>query len=182
MRSRLHAYRLLASIAFVAGSLAVIGIGIAEPVAAASAPSPESAIALDSTRETIVIRADQAWETPDGAEVLHFKGNFELHAPEWSLSADEADLYGPLDDPDQIVARGAPAKVTIRDGEETVSGEGMIVEYERLTDTLTLRKQAHLLGDSIEMSSAEIVFDVATRRLKSSGGTGVEMILQREVR
>ncbi|MCB1684231.1 MAG: hypothetical protein KDI31_07095 [Pseudomonadales bacterium] len=170
MRSRLHAYRLTLSITIVAALLAWIE--------GAGAQVPEGSVA----REVIVIRADQAWETPDDTEVLHFRGNFELHAPEWSLQADEADMYGPMDDPDQIVARGKPAVVTIRDEGETVVGEGMTVEYERLTDTLTLRRQAHLLGENLEMSSAEIVFDVGTKRLKSSGSSGVEMILQREVR
>ena len=64
-------------------------------------------------KETIVIRADRAWEEPDGGAVLHFSGNFELISPDWELRADEADLHGPLDDPDRIVARGAPAYLTL---------------------------------------------------------------------
>ena len=151
-------------------------------VAVAADSASSAAAAAAPARETIVIRADHAWEVPEDDKILHFKGNFELHSPDWSLRADEADLYGPLDDPDRIVARGVPATVTIRDSDETVIGHGLTVEYERTTDTLTLRERAELEGESIAMSSAVIVFDVASKRLKSSGESGVEMILQRDAR
>ena len=130
-------------------------------------------------KETIVIRADRAWEEPDGGAVLHFSGNFELISPDWELRADEADLHGPLDDPDRIVARGAPAYLTILDGAETIEGEGGIIEYQRDQDILILREDARLLGEDVSMASSEIVFDVAEERLRSSGTDGVEMVLER---
>ncbi len=129
--------------------------------------------------ETIVIRADRAWEEADGSEVLHFAGNFELISPEWELRSEEADLYGPLDDPTRIVARGAPAYLTILDGAQTIEGEGLVIEYRREEDVLVLQQDARLAGDDISMTSSEIVFDVGAERLQSSGTDGVEMVLER---
>ncbi|HEY5644937.1 MAG TPA: LptA/OstA family protein [Pseudomonadales bacterium] len=130
-------------------------------------------------KETIVIRADRAWEEPGGSQVMHFAGHFELISPEWELRSEEADLYGPLDDPDRIVARGAPALLTIIDAPETISGEGATIEYRREEDILILTGNAHLGGEDISLKSTEIVYDVGAERLRSSGSGGVEMVLER---
>ena len=111
--------------------------------------------------------------------MLHFAGNFELLSPDWELRSDEAELYGPLDDPTRIVARGSPAYLTIIDGEETIDGEGGIIEYQRDSDLLVLTENARLKGEDISLTSSEIVFDVAEERLRSSGTDGVEMVLER---
>jgi len=130
-------------------------------------------------KETIVIRADRAWEEPGTADILHFAGHFELISPDWELRSDEADLYGPIDDPTRIVARGAPARLTIIDGEDTVTGEGGVIEYHRDEDILILKEKAHLGGEDISLKSSEIVYDVGAERLRSSGTDGVEMVLER---
>lgn len=139
----------------------------------------ENGASTGTDKETIVIRADRAWEEADGSEVLHFAGNFELISPDWELRSDEADLYGPIDDPDRIVARGAPAYLTILDGDRTIEGEGLVIEYKRDEDVLVLQEDAHLAGDDISLTSSEIVFDVGAERLRSSGTDGVEMVLER---
>jgi len=133
----------------------------------------------EAVKETIVIRADRAWEEPDGRQVLHFAGNFELISPDWELRSEEADLYGPLDDPTRIVARGSPAFLTILDDGGTIEGEGAVIEYRRDEDILVLTENAHLQGEDVSLSSSEIVFDVADERLRSSGSDGVEMVLER---
>ena len=130
-------------------------------------------------KETIVIRADRAWEEPGTGEVLHFAGHFELISPDWELRSDEADFFGPLDDPVRIVARGAPARLTIIDGEDTISGEGGTIEYRRDEDILILKEKAHLGGEDLSLKSSEIVYDVGAERLRSSGTDGVEMVLER---
>ncbi len=130
-------------------------------------------------KETIVIRADRAWEEPDGAKVLHFAGDFELISPEWELRSDEADLHGALDDPERIVARGAPARLVIFDGESTILGNGLTIEYQRDADVLVLIGEAELSGEDLSMKSSEIVYDVGQERLRSSGTDGVEMVLER---
>ena len=172
---------------FTPGMVLILLLVAAGPVTVARAQA-ESGVAASSDspspdrlteKETIVIRADRAWEEPDSDEVLHFAGHFELISPDWELRSDEADLYGPLDDPLRIVARGAPARLNIIDGDETISGEGGVIEYQRDTDILILRENAHLGGEDISLKSSEIVYDVGAERLRSSGTDGVEMVLER---
>lgn len=130
-------------------------------------------------KETIVIRADRAWEEPDAGAVLHFAGDFELVSPDWQLRGDEADLHGPLDDPERIIARGNPAYLIIIDGDQTIEGQGAVIEYQRDADILILRENAHLSGEDVSMTSSEIIYDVGLERLRSSGTDGVEMVLER---
>ena len=180
-----HALRSVRSIllVLVSGPLALAAMQVL-PVAALGAETGAETVAeagpdVSSDKETIVIRADRAWEEADGSQVLHFAGNFELISPEWELRSDEADLYGPLDNPTRIVARGAPAFLTILDEERTIEGEGLVIEYQRDEDVLILRQNARLSGDDISMTSSEIVYDVGAERLRSSGTDGVEMVLER---
>ena len=129
-------------------------------------------------KESIVIRADRAWEEPDNADVLHFAGNFVLLSPDWELRSDEADLYGELDDPTRIVARGSPALLTLFDEEDRILGEGGEIDYQRHAELLILRENARLTSDELTMKSSEIVWDVAAEQLRSSGEEGVEMVLE----
>ena len=73
------------------------------------------------TIQSAVARMD---ELPD---IVHFDGGFELRANDWSLSSDQATLYGKLDDPETVILSGAPASIlvqTISNGElSTISGE-----------------------------------------------------------
>ena len=167
-------------VSIVPALLLVLPLSVLPAIAlGAEAGSRASTDNASKDKETIVIRADRAWEEADGGQVLHFAGNFELISPEWELRSDEADLYGPLDDPARIVARGAPAYLTILDGDRSIEGEGLVIEYKRDEDVLVLRENAHLAGDDISMTSSEIVFDVGAERLRSSGTDGVEMVLER---
>ncbi len=154
-----------------------------DPSTADPAGAPVAATGAQGIdKETIVIRADRAWEEPDTEQVLHFEGDFELISPDWELRADEADLYGPLDDPERIVARGLPAVVTILSADETVVGEGRTIEYQRDTDVLTLTEDARVIGEKVSMKSARIVYDLGAERLVTSGTEGVEMVLERDAR
>lgn len=159
--------------------LLAAGPWTASPAAEGAVVAGSGTVERLTEKETIVIRADRAWEEPGTSEVLHFAGHFELISPDWELRSDEADLFGPLDDPTRIVARGAPALLTIVDGEETISGEGGVIEYHRDEDILILKENAHLGGEDISLKSSEIIYDVAAERLRSSGTDGVEMVLER---
>lgn len=157
----------------------LLALPLSLPAAVSAGSQADSSVGTAVDKETIVIRADRAWEEPDGSQVLHFAGNFELISPEWELRSDAADLFGPLDDPNRIVARGAPAYLSILDEDRTIEGEGLVIEYKRDEDVLILRQDAKLTGEDISLTSSEIIFDVGAERLRSSGTDGVEMVLER---
>ena len=113
--------------------------------------------------DTIVVRADQAWEDPDKS-ITYYRGDFELSTPDWSVQADEATVYGPLNHPDRVLLSGAPARIWISQPEKskTVQGVGAQIEYLLSADTVTLTGDAELRDGDNTINSESIVYDVKT--------------------
>ena len=137
--------------------------------------------------ETMIIRADQAWETrevpEDGSpEVrsLHFKGNFQLDAPDWFIRADSATLYGAVDDPKSIAVSGTPARVWMIDenGATEVDATAGNIEYFRHNDRLKLQGDAVLEEQRNTLRSSSIDYDLSERRLVATGKGGVQIVTQ----
>ena len=130
-------------------------------------------------QDTIVVTADQAWESDDG-EVLNFQGNSELTSPDYYLSSDTAQIHGAVEDPDRIVATGNPVTFWVRDadGEDLTHGQGDRVEYERKRNLLTVSGNAILRDKNTVMRSSLLEYDTETKRLVSTGNDGVEIITQ----
>lgn len=133
-----------------------------------------------SSDEPILVRADEAWEEP-GEEVTHFRGNFEMSGSEWSVKADEASVFGPLNTPDRIVITGSPAQAWIKkSGEEgKVEGEGQRIEYVRSTDSLSLSGDAVIKDGESTVRSGLIEYDMVAKRFKASGEKGVTIVVDR---
>jgi lipopolysaccharide transport protein LptA len=134
--------------------------------------------------DTITITAERGWEG-DEADVIHFSGNFELHAPDWSMAGDTAVVYGKLDNPDRVVVEGSPARVSFLrnedenpddvDEQERVDGVANFVEYLRATDKLTMRGAANLIRKDSTLTSQIIEYDVETDRYSASGEGGINI-------
>ncbi len=149
------------------------------------AAQPGYADILDfSSNDTITVTADKAWEG-DEADVTHFSGQFELRAPDWSLSADTAVVYGKLDNPDRIVVKGKPASISfLRDADDTsvttdsrerVDGTASVLEYFRATDKLVMRGAAKLTRKDSTLLSEVIEYDADTDRYSASGEGGINI-------
>jgi lipopolysaccharide transport protein LptA len=129
--------------------------------------------------ETVTVRADEAWEDPK-TEAVHFRGNFEIRASDWSVTANEAALYGPLDDPDRVVAVGR-ARIRLNSGEQQtrkpVNGEADRIEYQRASDRVTLIGNARLHKRDNTMQAARIEYDRANDSFRAGGkGGGVQIM------
>jgi lipopolysaccharide transport protein LptA len=134
--------------------------------------------------DTVTITAEKAWED-DNADITHFSGRFELRAPDWSLSADSATVYGKLDDPDKLVVEGKPAKIFIlRDTEKSTSGsasepniEGVAstIEYYRTTNKLKMHGAAVLTREDNTLSSEIIEYDIDEDSYSASGEGGISI-------
>lgn len=135
------------------------------------APLPED----DDT--PIVIRADRAWEG-DGGDVLHLTGNFEMRSGDWVVTAEGAEVYGPVEDPERLVVTGQPAKMSFDDGDLQLSGRGGRIIYRHQEEVLELYDDAVLEGEDISMTSSVIVYDLQNERLRSSGSDGVQVIVR----
>lgn len=173
-------FQLIATVLGAFCALATVGISV--PTSALEAPD------LDDG-ETMVIRADEAWETratqPDGSKgprALHFKGNFRLDAPDWFVRAETATLFGAVDNPERIKvtggADGKPARVWMIDenGAKEVDATAREIEYFRHNDRLKLQGDALLEEQRNTLRSSSIDYDLNERRLVATGKGGVEII------
>jgi|GEM_PF-4728578 len=139
--------------------------GVAGAVAVAIAITTGMTLATQSTLaveapdlddgETLVIRADQAWETRDtledgskGPRSLHFKGNFRL---DWMVD---------------------------ENGDLEVDAKANQVEYFRHNDRLKLTGNAVLEEQRNTLRSSSIDYDLKERRLVATGSGGVEIVTQ----
>ena len=142
-----------------------------------------------SEEDTVIVTAARAWEADEG-DVVHFSGNFELRAPDWTLQGETAVVYGKLDDPDRVVVEGNPARVSfLRQPdedqsqpveEERVDGSAALVEYFRSTDKLVMRGAATLTRKDSALDSESIEYDVETDRYSASGQGGINILLNLE--
>ena len=111
--------------------------------------------------EPIVIRADRAWEAAAdetaagaGGQVLHLQGNFEMRGLDWRVTADSAEVRGPVQDPDQLIIIGAPARIHFtNDDGDTASGEGGRIVYWRQREVLELHGNAVLKSGDLSLSA-----------------------------
>jgi lipopolysaccharide transport protein LptA len=159
---------------FVAAELA-----LAMALALLQLPSPAWASELPALddQDTIVVTADQAWESEDG-DSLSFAGNFILNAPDFHVASDTAVIHGPVEDPNRIVAEGSPVRFWVADPESggRTEGTGRRLEFDRNTDLIRLAGDAVLEDDRTVMRSSALEYNTATRRLVTSGSGGVEIV------
>jgi lipopolysaccharide transport protein LptA len=131
-----------------------------------------------SAGDTVSIQAENAWED-EAPNTIHFSGQFELKARDWYLSADQATLYGNLDDPETAILTGSPANIqlkTVSDGEmETVMGKAARIVYQRSTNSIRLEGEASLSIAGQTMQSEEIEYDIARDRIQAGGDQGVHI-------
>ena len=131
-----------------------------------------------SDENTIFVSADEVWEEPE-QEVFHFRGNFEIRTPRWAITADEATVYGGLDDLERIVAEGSPVQLIFQSSDakngSITEAEGRKLEYEREPGLLYLSGGAKVVSGGNVMQSSEIRYDLEQDELKAGGPEGVRL-------
>jgi len=136
-----------------------------------------------SAGDTITIQAENAWEdvAPD---TIKFRGKFELKARDWYLSADEATLYGNLDDPETAILMGSPANIQLEtvadDRIETITGKASRIVYQRATNSISLVGGASLSRAGQTMQSEEIEYNIDRDLILAGGSQGVRIRVKPE--
>ncbi len=131
-----------------------------------------------SDENTILVTADEVWEEPE-QNIFHFRGNFELRTPRWAVMADEATVYGKMDDLDRIVAEGSPVQFVFQ-GSDAENGaiteaEGRKLEYQREPGLLHLSGGAVVTSGGNTLRSSEILYDLERDKLEAGGPEGVRV-------
>ena len=131
-----------------------------------------------SADETLTIRSAEARmdELPD---IVHFGGGFELRASDWSLSSDQATLYGKLDDPETVLLSGSPAMIlvqTVSDGQPaTINGQADRIVYERGSNSIRLQGNATISRNEHSLSGGQIEYDIERDHLSAGGPGGIQI-------
>jgi lipopolysaccharide transport protein LptA len=137
-----------------------------------------------SSNDTVTVTAQSAWEDEE-PNVIHLSGQFVLAAPDWSLAGETATVYGKLDDPDKVIVKGNPARISFLRAvkatdssdkpREHVDGSALVVEYFRATDKLKMRGAASLTRKDSTLVSEVIEYDVETDRYTAGGEGGINI-------
>ena len=134
-----------------------------------------------SASETVTIRSTEAWED-EKPDIIHFAGDFELKASDWYLSADEATLYGKLDDPETVILLGSPALIVvnteIKGRTQAVIGEAPRIVYQRHSNSIRMEGGATLTRAEDSMLGSEIEYDIEQDRFRAGGAEGVHFSLR----
>lgn len=133
-----------------------------------------------SSGETVTIHSAQAWEDEEPG-IIHFSGGFELKANDWHLVAEQATLYGKLDDPDRVMLTGTPALIRVNTDmsgiAHFVTGQATQIFYYRDSNSIQLKGTASLSRSDTTMQGGEIAYDIERDHLKAGGQDGVHIKL-----
>ncbi len=136
-----------------------------------------------SAGDSVSIHAKHAWEDV-APETIHFSGQFVLKAHDWYLSADQATLYGNLDDPETAVLTGSPANIYLEtvsnNGIETVMGKANRIVYQRATNSISLLGEASLSRGGQTMRGEQIEYNVGSDRIQAGGDQGISIRVEPE--
>ena len=128
--------------------------------------------------EKVTIRAAEGWEDAQ-PEIVHFRDDFFMEASDWNVSADQATLYGKLDDPETVILSGSPARIRVKawfnDQPETVSGEARRISWQREQKLIRLEGQARLGRGANRMSGGVIEYEIDSDRFQAGGRGGVRI-------
>ena len=135
--------------------------------------------------EPVLVRADRAWESApeaaSGGDVLNLEGSFEMRGSDWRLTADSAQVYGPVEDPERLVIQGAPARVSLtRRNGERASGTGQRITYWRHRDLVEVHGGATFQAGELAMSGSKLIYDLDAERLRSAGNGGVTLVVRED--
>jgi lipopolysaccharide transport protein LptA len=128
--------------------------------------------------DTLTIRSTEARmdEQPD---IIHFTGGFELQAKDWSLSSEQATLYGKLDDPETVIITGTPARILVNSEIQgrysMVTGEARRIVYQRNSDSIRMEGNASLSRDGQTLNGGEIEYEIGKDLLSAGGNGGVHI-------
>ncbi len=131
-----------------------------------------------SDDNTILVSADEVWEEPE-QEIFHFRGKFEIRTPRWAVMADEATVFGRLDNLERIVDEGSPVQFIFQSSDAEncsfTEAEGQKLEYEREPGLLHLSGGAKVVSGGSIMRSSEIRYDLERDKLEAGGPEGVRL-------
>ena len=130
------------------------------------------------SEDMVSIHAEQGWEDTE-PDTVHFSGHFEMQIGDAQITADGATVHGPLEDPDWLVLRGSPARMSLfhkqDDRVQAIKAEAEEIVYEREAAVMRLTGAARLAEGENVLLSHDIEYDIKTDRFNTRGQTSVRI-------
>jgi lipopolysaccharide export system protein LptA len=146
---------------------------------AAGLSAQERSVSL-SPVEKILIRSTEAREDMEPG-IIHFNGDFYLEASDWNVSADQATLYGNLDDPETVVLTGSPARITVTaeygGKNDEINGQAASITYRRDEKLIQMDGDARLSRSGNFLRGGSIDYDIENDSLRAGGEGGVRIVV-----
>ena len=126
----------------------------------------------DQYRETIVARAQEAWESDNG-DTMFIRGDLELRGTRWRIHADTAQVEGKLGKPDRVVVDGSPARIVVTPDDDGLPFEGQSrhLEFQPQAKTVKLDGAATIIRGQQSITSESISYEL-DRRTFAAGARG----------
>lgn len=152
--------------------LLVLLVLLALPLVAAAAK-----FTLPSERP-IVVRADSVANDPE-QNITRLHGHFSIEGSDWPMQADDATVYGPLENPTRVLITGQPARIWVKNKgiERDVMAEANEIEYARNLDVVRLRGNARIVeGGRRSLAGDYFEYDLTTDKVRRGGPVRISIL------
>lgn len=141
-------------------------------LSASGAVHADDAHGLSDLKDTVIARADEAWESNNG-DIMFIRGNLQLRGSHWRIHADTARVEGKLGKPARVVVDGAPATllVDLDNDPQPLEGRSRHLEFEPDAKLVRLEGAASIVKGEQSISSETIRY-MLDRKTFSAGSHG----------
>lgn len=126
----------------------------------------------------IVVRADSVANDPE-QNTTRLQGHFSIEGSDWPMQADEAMVYGPLENPSRVLIVGKPARIWVKNNgiDRDVMAEADEIEYTRGLEILRLRGNALLVqGGRRSLAGEYFEYDLKTEKVSQGGPVRISIL------
>lgn len=126
----------------------------------------------------IVVRADSVANDPE-QNITRLHGHFSIEGSDWPMQADEATVYGPLENPTRVLVIGNPARIWVKNNgiERDVMAEANEIDYTRSLEVLRLRGNARLVqGGKRSLAGEYFEYDLKSEKVSQGGPVRISIL------
>lgn len=126
----------------------------------------------------IVVRADSVANDPE-QNITRLHGHFSIEGSDWPMQADDAAVYGPLENPTRVLVTGKPARIWVKNNgiERDVMAEADEIEYTRGLEVLRLRGNARLVqGGRRSLAGEYFEYDLKSEKVSQGGPVRISIL------
>lgn len=126
----------------------------------------------------IVVRADSVANDPE-QNITRLRGHFSIEGSDWPMQADDATVYGPLENPTRVLITGQPARIWVKNKgiARDVMAEANEIEYARNLDVVRLRGNARIVeGGRRSLAGDHFEYDLKTDKVSRGGPVRISIL------